>query len=152
MRSKFTFKLTTIFWVLVGVFVVIVSDMLLIPTPALRVYMLPLMFISWAAFFVLGLALIVLIKKRKAEGPQGWLKKFLLLTGASAVGFPVFVILHNLVYGLFIYFFGQDIWDRIGLGGDEPFFFFLATIVCPLGFLVGAVGTIVLFLKKRKRQ
>lgn len=149
MRPKFSFKPTTIFLALVGVFVVVIIDMIQTP-PVLP---LPLVFISWAAFFVLGLALIVLIVKRKAEGPQGWLKKFLLLTGASAVGFPVFVLLHNAVYGLFIYFFGQDFWDRIGPGGDEPFFFILATIVCPLGFLVGAIGTIVvLFFKKRKRQ
>ncbi len=123
--------------------------MMLTPlTPAaLRIYIIPLMFISWAAFFILGLALIVLTVKRKVEGP---LKKFLLLTGASAVGFPVFVILHNLVYGLFIYFFGQDFWERVGLG-DEPFFFIMAVIVCPLGFLVGATGTIALFLKRGKR-
>jgi hypothetical protein len=146
------FSITTIFWALVGVFVVIVIDMpISMLIPALKVYLLPLAFISWVAFFILGLALIVSIKKKKAEGLQGWLKKFLLLTGASAVGFPVFAILHNLVYGLFIYFFGQDFWERVGLG-DEPFFFLLAIIVCPLGFLVGVIGTIVLFLKKGKRQ
>lgn len=98
----------------------------------------PLTFISWVAFFLLGLALIVLIVKKKVEGLQGLLKKFLLLTGASAVGFFVFVLLHNAVGGLF--------------GVEEPFFFILAVIVCPLGFLVGATGTIVLFLKKRKRK
>lgn len=139
MRHKFTFKPTTIFWALVGVFVVIVIDMpISMLIPALKIYMLPLMFISWIAFFVLGLALIVLIVKKKVEGPQGLLKKFLLLTGASAVGFFPFVLLHNAVYGLF--------------GVEEPFFFTLAVFVCPLGFLVGATGTIVLFLKKGKRQ
>jgi hypothetical protein len=138
MRHKFTFKLTTIFWALVGVFVVIVSDMMLVPlfpTALWRVYMVPLMFISWVAFFLLGLALIILVVKKKVEG---LLKKFLLLTGASAVGFLPFVVLHNAVSGLF------DI--------EEPFFFILAVIVCPLGFFVGTTGTIVLFLKKRKRQ
>lgn len=152
MRHKFTFKLTTIFWALVGVFVLTVSNMMLMPMPlipaSLRVYVALLMFISWAALFVLGLALIVLIVKRKVEG---LLKKFLLLTGVSAVGFPVFAILHNLVYGLFIYFFGQDFWDRVGLG-DEPFFFLLAAIVCPIGFLVGVVGSVVLFVKERKER
>lgn len=139
MRHKFTFKLTTIFWALVGVFVVIVSGMFIpVLTPALRRYTTPLTLISWVAFFLLGLALIVLIVKKKVEGLQGLLKKFLLLTGASAVGFFVFVLLHNAVGGLF--------------GVEEPFFFILAVIVCPLGFLVGATGTIVLFLKKRKRK
>jgi len=134
------FSVTTIFWALVGVFVVIIADMMLVPlfpTALWRVYIIPLMFISWVAFFSLGLALIVLIVKKKAEGPQGRLKKFLLLTGASAVGFLPFVILHNVVSGLF--------------GVEEPFFFILAVFGSPLGFLVGAIGTIVL-LKKGKRQ
>ena len=80
--------------------------------PALRGYTAPLMLISFVAFFLLGLALMVLIVKKKEERLQGLLKKFLLLTGASAVGFFVFVILHNVVYGLF--------------GIEEPFFFILA--------------------------
>ncbi len=147
-----SFSITTIFWALVGVFMVIMGNMMLVSLipAALRAYTIPLMFVSWAAFFVLGLALIVLIKKRKAEGPQGRLKKFLLLTGASAVGFPVFAVLHNLVYALFIYFFGQDFWERIGLG-DEPFFFIMAVIVCPIGFLVGMIGSIILFVKKGRQ-
>jgi len=71
------------------------------------------------------------------------LKKFLILAGASFVGFFVFVLLHNLVYGLFIHFWGADFWN----GGDEPFFFIMA-IICLLGFLVGAVGSITLSIKR----
>ena len=100
--------------------------------------------ISGAVFFLLGGALIFFTVKEKVGGMP---KKFLLLTGASAVGFLVFVFLHNAVYGLFIHFFGADFWDRIG-GADEPVFFFMAIIICPLGFLVGAVGSIVLAIKK----
>ena len=73
------------------------------------------------------------------------LKKFLILTGASFVGFFVFVLLHNLVYGLFIHLFGADFWN----GGDEPFFFILAVFICPLGFIVGATGSIVLAIRSR---
>jgi len=116
-----------VFWALVGVFVVVVGGML---TPMMRGYMMPLLLISWAVFSVLGLTLIVLIVKKKAEGPQGWLKKFLLLMGASAVGFLPFVVLHNAISGL--------------LGVEEPVFFMLAVFVCPVGFLVGTIGTIVL--------
>jgi len=71
------------------------------------------------------------------------LKKFLILTGASFVGFFVFVLLHNLVYGLFIHFCGADFWN----GGDEPFFFIMA-IICLLGFLAGAAGSITLSIKR----
>jgi len=124
-----------IFWALAGVFVVIVSYMFILELiPAvLRVYAISLMFISWFAFFSLGLTLIILTIRKKV---QGLLKKFLLLTGACAVGFLVFVILHNAVYGLF--------------GVEEPFFFILAVIICPLGFLVGSVGSAVLFVKKNR--
>ena len=38
---------------------------------------------------------------------SGKLRKFVILTGSSAVGFFVFVHLHNLVYGLFIHLLGR---------------------------------------------
>lgn len=105
----------------------------------------PVMFASWIVFFILGAALIYLTLKEK---PEGWLKKFLLLTGCSAVGFPVCVVLHNLVYGLFIVLFGEGFW---GPGGDEPVFFIIALVVCPIAFLVGVIGSIVQFIKTRRK-
>jgi hypothetical protein len=75
------------------------------------------------------------------------LKKYLILTAASVIGFVICVILHNVTYGLFIYLFGEDFWDKIGIS-DEPFFFLLAVFVCPILFLIGVVGSIVLIIKK----
>jgi hypothetical protein len=95
----------------------------------------PLVFIIFPAWFIflgLSVTLIVLTVKKKVAGK---LKKFLLLTGASAAGLPVFAVLHNVVGAL--------------LNLEEPVFFILATMVCPLGFLVGAVGTIILGLKNK---
>jgi len=142
----------SVFWALVGVFVIIVVSVIFI-LPAVRLWMplgfLPAIFFSAIAVFVLlGVALLFLTVKTKVGGI---LKKFLLLTGASAVGIPVSIFLHNAIYGLFIHFFGADFWDRIGLG-DEPFFFIIATVVCPIGFLVGAVGTIVLAIKSKQAK
>lgn len=94
--------------------------------------------ISWVALFALGLALIVLIAKKKVEGLQEWLRRFLLLTGASAVGFFVSALSHNAVGYLF----------RV----EEPFFFIMAVFVCQPGFLVGAAGSIVLLIRERKRR
>ena len=131
----------SIFWITVGVFVIAVLGMML--APPIRVLMPYFMFSAFAVFAGLGVTLLVLTVKTKVAGT---LKKFLLLTGASAVGFPVFAALHNLVYALFIKLFGADFW---GAGGDEPVFFILATIVCPVGFLVGVVGTIVLAIKNK---
>ncbi len=131
-----------IFWALVGTFVVIVSSMTI---PAFRDLVMGFLFIiiSGSIFLLLGVTLIVLTVREKVGGT---LKKFFLLTGASSAGFFVFVLLHNFIYGLFIHFFGADFWDRIGTG-DEPVFFIMAIIVCPLGFLVGAIGSIVLGIK-----
>ena len=78
---------------------------------------------------------------------HGKLKKFVILTGASILGFFVSVLLHNAIYGLFIIWFGTAFWDRIGMV-DEPFFFIIAIFICPLGFLVGATGSLILVIRK----
>ena len=138
----------SIFRALVAVFVVIVSAFVVAAfVSAFRGDLFLWVFIiSGAAFFLLGIALIVLTVKEKV---QGVLKRFLILTGASSVGIFVSVLLHNVVYGLFIYWFGEGFWDRIGLG-DEPFFFIMAIFVCPIGFLVGVIGSIVLAIKNKQ--
>jgi len=133
-----------VFWLLMGAFVVIAS---VFSIPEARELLMGITFliVAGTVFIALGVALMVLAVKEKVAG---MLQKFLILTGASVVGIPVSVILHNAIYGLFIYWFGAGFWDRIGLG-DEPFFFFMAIVVCPLAFLVGAIGTIVLVLRGR---
>ena len=140
MRLKVNGKLIwSIFWALVGVFIVIVCLFFIPPFRDLlagsELFLLP-----FAVFFLLGITLIVLTLKEKVGG---MLKKFFLLAGASSAGVFVSILLHGAVYALFIYFFGEGFWN----GGDEPVFFIMAIIVCPLGFLVGAVGSIVLAIK-----
>ncbi len=92
-----------------------------------------------AVLMILGVILIVLTIQKEVEGTS---KVLLLLTGASAVGMSIFSILHNLVTAMFIKIF------KVSTNFDEPVFFILATVVCPLGFLAGAVGTIVLAMSK----
>ena len=125
---------------------IMVSAPLLLPTLQ-RVYM-GFLFSSGALFLSLGITFLVLTIKGKTKGIS---RKFQLLTGASAVGIPISAILHNAIYALFILWQGEGFWDRIGLG-DEPFFFIMAIIVCPIGFLVGVVGSIVLTKKKSRQQ
>jgi len=131
--------LKRVFWALVGIFLLILSQLLV---PVVRDLFRGsfLFLVPFAVFFLLGAALIFLTYQKKVKGK---LKKFLILTGASATGFFISVLLHNLVYGLLITIFGVDFWNKIGLG-DEPLFFLLAIIVCPIGFLVGVVGSIIL--------
>ena len=133
-----------IFWITVAVFVIIILSMLsgdqFIGGAAYRYIMFP----AFIVLFGLGIALLVLTVKK---GPEGKRQAFLILTGASAVGIPASAVLHNLVYALLILIFGEDVWGSLG---DEPVFFFLAVIVCPLAYLVGAVGTIVLAARDRR--
>jgi hypothetical protein len=131
----------SIFWALAGVFVVVLGT--IFTGMPLGAY---LFFAVMAVFFGLGVTLLVLTARAKLKKMP---KAFLLLTGASAVGLPVFAVLHNLVYALFIYFFGEGFWGGIG---DEPVFFILAVIVSPIAFLVGAIGSIVLKFWKVKKS
>lgn len=130
------------FWALVAVFILIIC---LFAIPAFGELLGgSLLFLTpFALFFLLGIALIIFTVR---GGLSGWLKKFFILTGASAAGVLVSVLLHNLVYGLFAHFAGADFWN----GGDEFLFFIMTIVVCPLGFLVGVVGAIISGARNRK--
>ena len=134
-----------VFWGLVTAFIVVIG---LFSIPIASELLMGSIFLvtSGVVLLALGGALIYLTLREKISG---MLKKFLILTGASAVGIPISVVLHNAIYGLFIYWLGADFWERIGLE-DEPFFFVLAIIVCPIGFLAGTVGSIVQFVKSAR--
>jgi len=139
-----------IFWALVATFIVIVSWFFLASDNEFfrGFHFLIFLASSGAVFILLGVALIFITVKEKA---RGMLRGFLILTGASAIGIPVSIFLHNAIYGLFILWFGTDFWDRIGPGGDEPFFFIMAIFICPIAFLVGTVGSIVLAIKRGRK-
>jgi hypothetical protein len=133
----------TIFWALVVIFAVLVAGVA--KKWMFWGYRMPLAVIA-IVFCTLAVALLVLTLKLKEHGLRKW---FFILTGASAVGIPIFAILHNVVYGLLILLFGKEFW---GKGGDEPVFFILAVIVCPILFAVGMLGSIVLFISARLKN
>jgi len=134
-----------VFWGLVITFIVVIG---LFSIPITSELLMGSIFLvtSGAVLLSLGGALIYLTLREKISG---MLKKLLILTGASAAGIPISVVLHNAIYGLFIYWFGADFWERVGLG-DEPFFFVLAIIICPIGFLAGTVGSIIQFVRSAR--
>ena len=87
-------------------------------------------------------------------GPWRRVKYFLILLGASAVGFFVFALLHNVFYGLGI--MASDIivlhhfLDVLHVAA-----FLIAIFVCPAGFLIGALGSVVTavtYFPKRQMQ
>ncbi|MGD0786309.1 MAG: hypothetical protein ABR969_10930 [Sedimentisphaerales bacterium] len=134
METKTTQIRNVIFWALVVIFAALVAH------PGLGSrweYKRLLLVVIAVVFFALAIALLVLTVKLKEPLIR---RIFFLLTGASAAAIPVCVILHNLVYGLLILLFGKEFW---GKGGDEPVFFILAIIVCPVLFIIGMLGSIV---------
>jgi hypothetical protein len=106
---------------------------------------MPYLLFVFITIGLFGALLVVAVLRSKIAGR---LRKFLLLTGGSAVGFLVGVVLHNLLYAAAIL--------------TEPIivlhylceflhvaFFLIATILCPLGFIIGLLGSIVQFFKER---
>lgn len=73
----------------------------------------------------------------------------LILAGASFIGFFIGVFLHNFFYAAAIFTnhlpFFPLLFEIL-----DGFFFIVAVLVCPLGFLVGTGGSIVLFIKERR--
>ncbi len=148
MNEKLPIWLKIVFYALIATFILSMIQMLQtgpvineMDSEIMANLRFALFIIPFILFFALGAILIFLTLKSKVKG---MLRIFLLLTGGSAVGFLIFVLLHNFVYGLLIYLFGEGFWN----GGDEPVFFILATMVCPIVFLVGTTGSIVLLTKK----
>ncbi len=146
-----------IFWALFGVFILLAIVMQVLMDSPLRqllndslgVNFVPMLFfISGSLFLLLGLTLLILAVKADIDRK---FKSFLILTGAAAMGIFASMLLHNLVYGAFIQFFGEDFWERIGIG-DEPFFFIMAIFVCPIAYLVGTVGSIVIIIRRKKQE
>ena len=130
-----------IFWTLVIIFIIIVGYFAI--DFELKRVLFPYLAGLGLIFLILGGLLIYYTKKAKIKGKLKW---YLILTGGAPIVAFISVILHNLVYGLMIYFFGEEVW---GAGGDEAFFFILAFIVCPIAFLVGIIRSIILMQKKK---
>ena len=77
--------------------------------------------------------------------------QFLRLFGASFLGFFVFGFLHN-VFGAVASMAGVSGFVHDLLGGAGVASFYVAVFLCPPGFLVGAVGAVVLSRRERRRK
>ena len=74
-------------------------------------------------------------------------KLFLVVTLVSPIAFVLFVILHNFFYafGVMTQHFPSIHFVMEAL---HVVFFLISTLLCPLAFVVGVVGSIVLLVKK----
>ena len=69
------------------------------------------------------------------------LKRMLVLTGLSALGIPLFSILHNLFYAFGILTQDINILHTI-FEILHVISFLISLIVCPIGYIIGIIGTI----------
>ena len=140
-KNKIYISTLVIFWLLFGFFVLNILSMYAMPLfgPYIQYTSIP----SMVILPIFGIVLIVLAARAKFTKIS---KAFFILTGSAALGITVLGVMHNLVFALLIKLFGEDFGARMG---DEPVFFILATIVCPLALLVGIIGSIVLIAKKK---
>ena len=146
MKNKLRWSL---FWGLTAIFIV-AAVFLLSPTVTLRAepVLLPVILALSISLLLLGGAIIYLTIKDRLTGLQ---MIFMLLTGVSASGITVSLLLHIAIFRLFIYWFGPEFWTRIGLS-NEPLFFFLGLIFFPVTLLAGIIGTMVLVIIKRRKH
>ena len=79
---------------------------------------------------VLGLLLVV---SAAAAKTGRLLKSFMILTGAAAIGWPVGLYLHD---------------PLLHLVPDEPFTYILVFYICPVAFIAGAAGTIIIGIRQ----
>ncbi len=135
------FLILVVFCLLVGAFTALMSP---VTIPVFRNSQFIIIF--GIALFLLGLTLIFLTLKQRVEGK---LKKFLILTGASAVGLIVSVLLHNIFYGVSVVV-GHITVLKYLAEALHVAFFLIAIPICPLAFLIGVVGSVVLFFREKR--
>jgi len=133
-----------IFLILALAFLMLPFSVRLIEAPD-TVHLLAGLFLSGGAVYLLSYLFYDRVEPNLGERGLKRLKIFLLITGISLAAFIISVFLHNVIYGLFIHFFGADFWDRIGMG-DEPVFFIIA-LLAVVAFAVGLIGSLVIFVK-----
>lgn len=90
------------------------------------------LFISAGTVYLLSYLFYDLAEPNLGERRLRMLKIFLIVAGSSVAVFILSVFLHNMISSLF--------------GKEEPVFFTIATIIAPLGLIVGLIGSLVLFV------
>ena len=114
-----------VFWALVGDFVILAANFIPAVGQWTLTYMAFLPFMVFVLFFGLGIALLVLTLKSKVTG---WLRIFLILTGAAPVAIPIgFVFLEavpetmaNLILYIILLAFLAGIIGSIVLARMQP--------------------------------
>jgi len=142
-KNKIYTSTLVIFWITFAFSIMVIAGMY-----GMYLYLAPYIGILigvpfQAVLSILGIVLIILAAKAKFTKIA---KVFFILTGASALGMVLSMLLGDLVFALWL----KDLEKVSGVVWVMNLsFYILATIVCPLALLVGAIGSIVLIAKKK---
>jgi hypothetical protein len=135
--------LLIVFWALAAAFVALVLTTFF---PDALDFFRELFLTLVALCFLLGIALLILAVRWRE---RTLLRTFWILTGASTAGCALGSVLHNAFYAL------AEVtakWLILSKAMEilEVAFFAIAVLVCPVAFLVGAVGAIALLVRRRR--
>ena len=135
-------SLFIVFWTLVVAFVALILTVLF---PDVLDFFRPVFLSLTAICFLLGLALLILALRWQE---RTLLRTFWILAGASTLGFALGSVLHNAFYALAMV---TEQWAILSgaMNVLEVAFFLIAVLLCPVAFLVGTVGAIVLIVRSR---
>jgi len=143
--------LTILFWTLISVFVLvfIMVQVILSPLGSLtfQKFAGTLIFPFAITFIILSISLVFLVFAIK-EKLEKIFKSFLILSGACGSGFSLTFLIHTLIYAVFSGFFWSNLIASHRITLNIIFGVFLS-IVFPIGFLVGIVGSIIFFIKRK---
>jgi hypothetical protein len=136
-------SLPIVFWALVVAFGALVLTVLL---PDVLPFFRPIFLSLVAVCFLLGLALLILSIRWQE---RTLLRVFWILAGASTAGAALGSVLHNAFYALATV---TGRWPILNAAIEvlEVAFFVIATLLCPVAFLVGTVGAIVVLVRRRR--
>jgi hypothetical protein len=97
------------------------------------VHILGGLFVAGGAVYLFSYLFYDRAQPRLSERGLKMLKIFLMTAGISVAVFILGVFLHNALSALF--------------GVEEPVFFFISVFLAPLGFAVGLIGSLVIFIQ-----
>lgn len=121
-----------IFFAIASVFLMLLFSINITLNPD-TVHLIGGLFISAGAVYALSYLFYDRAEPKLGERGLRMLETFLMVAGVSVAVFILSAFLHNIVSGL--------------VGAEEPVFFIIATILAPLAFAVGIIGSLVIFVK-----
>jgi hypothetical protein len=142
-KSSSIQKWLKIIFYLLGVFFLLILLQMFVPFFQ-NIMQGPVFLVPFIIFAVLGAILFRLTLITKLQKKQ---KMFFLICSISATGVFISIFLHNFFYAI------STILENIAFlaltaTALEILFFFVAIIICPIAFIIGYIGSIVLLLKQ----